>query len=199
MGEHQLDKLGVTGSSPVPPIKGPANGAFLLPHLQWLTRIGLATRSLDHGIAVPTACEASVGRVSALPMSVRAPVGRFGGRCVGAFARGLITPREVRRGSADLPTTGNERVLIFDGKPLPRRADTCSHPSRSSRPPSRGRRAARRVPGSGRSPLPAIAAPARGRARSRGSCARRACREPRERTAEPAPQASSPYPAWGTR
>ena len=31
LGEHQLDKLGVTGSSPVPPIgKGPGNGAFLV-------------------------------------------------------------------------------------------------------------------------------------------------------------------------
>jgi hypothetical protein len=31
LGEHQLDKLGVTGSSPVPPTsKGPGNGAFLL-------------------------------------------------------------------------------------------------------------------------------------------------------------------------
>ena len=31
MGEHQLDKLGVTGSSPVPPIgKAPETGSFLL-------------------------------------------------------------------------------------------------------------------------------------------------------------------------
>ena len=31
LGEHQLDKLGVTGSSPVPPMKkGPGNGAFLV-------------------------------------------------------------------------------------------------------------------------------------------------------------------------
>ena len=31
LGEHQLDKLGVTGSSPVPPIEKPAgNGGFLL-------------------------------------------------------------------------------------------------------------------------------------------------------------------------
>src|SRR5262249_884461 len=31
LGEHQLDKLGVTGSSPVPPIQeGPAKRAFLL-------------------------------------------------------------------------------------------------------------------------------------------------------------------------
>ena len=32
LGEHQLDKLGVTGSSPVPPIKkGPGTGPFCLP------------------------------------------------------------------------------------------------------------------------------------------------------------------------
>src|ERR1700722_14092360 len=30
LGEHQLDKLGVTGSSPVPPIEKPRSGAFLL-------------------------------------------------------------------------------------------------------------------------------------------------------------------------
>jgi hypothetical protein len=29
LGEHQLDKLGVTGSSPVPPIKALQIGAFL--------------------------------------------------------------------------------------------------------------------------------------------------------------------------
>src|SRR5207253_7863474 len=32
LGEHQLDKLGVTGSSPVPPMmKGPGSRAFTLP------------------------------------------------------------------------------------------------------------------------------------------------------------------------
>jgi hypothetical protein len=31
LGEHQLDKLGVTGSSPVPPIKTPVKRWFVLP------------------------------------------------------------------------------------------------------------------------------------------------------------------------
>jgi hypothetical protein len=43
LGEHQLDKLGVTGSSPVPPIrKGPAQRGFLYSGL-----IPRTTRSID--------------------------------------------------------------------------------------------------------------------------------------------------------
>src|SRR5262249_4732300 len=51
LGEHQLDKLGVTGSSPVPPTKGTCCGPFL-----WLGRLAggdRATSRVDFPLGFP--------------------------------------------------------------------------------------------------------------------------------------------------